>query len=192
MTTRERAKTIFSGIVDTTTGEITEQYVPVRQARYGFYMLLWPMERYDAHAIVPNYYILDVIGGTCNCPQFGNCGECKHCWALQDLVFRGIAPGMPAEWIAEYYCPEMCPNSGLSAELDTTTDTSATATETFPAVTATPFLSRYADLPKSSTDIYQPCPVCQQPVPRGEMCFRNHAVTPAMLVNADTRKMDWA
>lgn len=176
-TTKKHAETLFCGFVDKRTGEVIEQYVPQHHKNYGIFLLLFPMERYDAKMQAEwertngkigkkQHYTCDAVGGTCDCYQFSNCQCCKHIIALQGLVFEGKAPGMPAEWIAEYYCPEMAPHSHLSPGMDTTTDDSDPA--------------RWADMPKADGDFYRPCSVCGQPVPRGMVC--NHLTLPSLTI----------
>ena len=144
----------------------------------------------------PVTYWVNVRTETCSCPAFGRWRTCKHCSPVLKAVLKGYAPGLPAEELAEFYNPSLMANAELSPDLDTTTDTD-TDTDTadvldMPVVTP-PVRRRWADMPKNTTDFFQPCPICGQPVPKGSTCFRVHGASFGMTpVSKTVRGMDWA
>lgn len=139
-TTEQRAETLFR-----------DGYQILKTTTPGVYAILHPIERWN-----PDdpffHYTVNVIEGTCNCAQFANSGRertCKHLLSTQELVFCGIAQGMPDEFITAYYDAEMLPNAHLQPEMDTTTDTNA----------------------EPLSDMHQPCPDCWYWRIEGRECF---------------------
>lgn len=184
-TTKMNGKTLFARgyglhfVCDPSTGEI----------RRGIYNVVKPAHLQKPGEL-PVVHTVDVIAGTCSGPFpccFDRLETCQHVVAVTDLVFRGVAEGMPAEWIAEFYDPGMDPNADLAPERDTVTLHDPIADlidfgEPLTPVTGFGPAAKPWHQTVTPDSIYQPCPICLQPVPRGAACNRDHAALVPVVV----------
>lgn len=158
----------------------------------GQYEVLKPGQR--------DWYRVNLLTGTCQlmrrgvmgnieasqCPSEKKYQTCKHCQAVAALVLRGEGDGLPAEDVAALYEPSLLPGDDLSPDLDTTSTDEAVAELAEEAIArwrqaTEAFIPTEWAKEVKPTDVYQPCPICSCPVPKGMTCFR-HGVTESVPV----------